>query len=65
LRGLLTGEAAGDNERLTVLISECDYLWAHFPDYAASRRPVIGDISFLKRLRMEIDPMLKLLVNVK
>jgi len=61
LRGLLTGEAAADNERLAVLINECDYLWAHFPDYAASRRPELSDISFLKRLRTEIDPMLKLL----
>jgi len=65
LRGLLTGEAVADNERLTVLIDECDYLWAHFPDCNASRRPAIGDISFLKRLRTEIDPMLRLLVNVK
>jgi len=61
LRGILTGEAAADNERLTVLIDECDYLWAHFPDYSASRRPAISDISFLKRLRTEIDPMIKLL----
>jgi len=61
LRRLLTGEAAADNERLTVLIDECDYLWAHFPDYSASRRPAIGDISFLKRLRTEIDPMMELL----
>jgi len=61
LRGLLTGEAAADNERLTVLIDECDYLWAHFPDCSASRRPAISDISFLKRLRTEIDPMINLL----
>jgi hypothetical protein len=61
LCGLLTGEAAADNERLNVLIDECNYLWAHFPDYAAGRRPELSDISFLKRLRMEIDPMLKLL----
>jgi hypothetical protein len=61
LRGLLTGEAAADNERVNELVSECDYLWAHFPDYNASRHPVINDISFLKRLRTEIDPMLKLL----
>jgi hypothetical protein len=62
LRGLLTGEAAADDERVNELIGECDYLWAHFPDYNASRRPAISDISFLKRLRTEIDPMLKLLV---
>jgi len=61
LRGLLTGEAAADDERLNDLIEECDYIWAHFPDYAGGRRPELGDISFLKRLRIEIDPMLKLL----
>jgi uncharacterized Rossmann fold enzyme len=60
LRSLLTGEAAADNERLVVLIDECDYLWAHFPDFAGGRRPELSDISFLKRLRTEIDPMLKI-----
>jgi len=63
LRALLTGEAAADNERLNVLIEECDYLWAHFPDYAGGRRPELSDISFLKRLRTEIDPMLKIMDN--
>jgi len=62
LRNLLTGEAAADNERLSTLIEECDYLWAHFPDYAGGKSPVVSDISFLKRVRSEIDPMLKLLV---
>jgi len=61
LRALLTGEATTDNERLSVLIDECDYLWAHFPDYAGGRRPELSDISFLKRLRTEIDPMLKIM----
>jgi len=61
LRALLTGETALDNERLNTLIEECDYLWAHFPDYAGGRRPAVNDISFLKRVRSEIDPMLKLL----
>jgi hypothetical protein len=61
LRDILTGETTADNERLTVLIDECDYLWAHFPDFAGGRRPELGDISFLKRLRAEIDPMQKLL----
>jgi len=61
LRGLLTGEIAADNGRLTVLIDECDFLWGHFPDYAGGRRPELSDISFLKRLRTEIDPMMKLL----
>jgi hypothetical protein len=61
LRALLTGEAEADNDRLSVLIDECDYVWGHFPDYAGGRHPAISDISFLKRLRTEIDPMLKLL----
>jgi hypothetical protein len=63
LRSLLTGEAAADNERLNVLIDECDYLWAHFPDFTGGRRPELSDISFLKRLRTEIDPMLKILIK--
>ena len=60
LRGILTGEAAADKERLGVLTGECDYLWAHFPDYAGGRTPDITDISFLNRMRVEIDIMLKL-----
>jgi hypothetical protein len=65
LRNILTGETAADQKRLNVLIDECDYLWAHFPDYAGGdRRPELGDISFLKRVRVEIDPMLKLLQRV-
>ena len=70
LRDMLTGAAAADLPRLNLLIDECDYLWAHFPDYAAAggRRPGEAEIagaspeavSFLKRLRAEIDPFLKL-----
>jgi len=68
LRGILTGENAGQG-RLNVLIDECDYLWAHFPDYSGGRRPPLAEIasgndnalSFLKRVRAEIDPMLALL----
>ena len=69
LRNILTGEAAADYQTLEVLVNECDYLWTHFPDYAAAgRRPGIAELeagspavlSFLKRLRAEIDPFLKL-----
>jgi len=67
LRNMLTGESVMDYEALAVLIDECDYLWAHFPDYAAAeRRPDKAELesgaalSFLKRLRVEIDPFLKL-----
>ncbi|MDR2717709.1 MAG: DUF115 domain-containing protein [Treponema sp.] len=68
LLNMLTGESAMDYNALAALIDECDYLWAHFPDYAAAdRRPGKAElesgaaISFLKRLRVEIDPFLKLL----
>ncbi|MDR0456688.1 MAG: DUF115 domain-containing protein [Treponema sp.] len=67
LRNMLTGESAMNYDTLAALVNECDYLWAHFPDYAAAdRRPGKAElesgnaISFLKRLRVEIDPFLKL-----
>ncbi|MCL2441745.1 MAG: DUF115 domain-containing protein [Treponema sp.] len=67
LRNILSGEAAMNTERLGELITECDYLWAHFPDYAggfeSGNNPNINDVSFLKRVRIEIDMMLKLLVS--
>jgi hypothetical protein len=60
LRRILTGETG--NARLEALLDECDYLWAHFPDCAETggRRPGAGNISFLKRVRFEIGPFLKL-----
>ena len=65
LRDILTGKAAGKQSLLGTLIDECDYLWAHFPDLAGGQFRAKGsditDISFLKRLRMEIDPALVLL----
>ena len=64
LRSILTGEEAAEEERLNVLVDECDYLWGHFPDYSLGRRADLGDVSFLKRLRAEIDPMLALIERV-
>ena len=61
LRCFLTGEEEADKERFNVLVKECDYLWAHFPDYAGGRAPDIKDISFLNRFRAELDPMIKLI----
>jgi len=60
LRDILTGAAEMDKERLSVLIDECDYLWAHFPDCLRGRKPDSQDVSFLKRVRAEIDFMVKL-----
>ena len=66
LRSMLTGESLMDNNILVTLINECDYLWAHFPDYAASDfcpdtafLNTAAGLSFLKRVRVEIDPFLK------
>jgi hypothetical protein len=49
-------------EKLDTLLDELDYLWAHFPDCAAKTggRPPVSDTGFLKRVRTEIDPCLKL-----
>ncbi|MDR2596253.1 MAG: hypothetical protein LBC76_02920, partial [Treponema sp.] len=67
LRNILTGEAEPDQMRLSSLIEECDYLYAHFPDFAGGLKPALEEgstsqntMSFLKRLRAEIDPMIKL-----
>jgi hypothetical protein len=66
LKNILTGEEAADQGRLNTLVDECDYLWAHFPDYSGGGRPDLGEsspaaLSFLKRLRTEIEPALALL----
>jgi hypothetical protein len=69
LRAILLGEASA--APLDSLIDECDYLWAHFPDYAGTggNRPGKREIaeassaalSFLKRIRAELDPALALI----
>jgi hypothetical protein len=58
LREILQGKGAP--EELERLLDFCDYIWAHFPECAAAggRRP--SDISFLKRVRTEIEPFMKL-----
>jgi hypothetical protein len=62
LRGILKGEIAVEADKTEYLLDTCDYLWAHFPDCAGAggRRPAGTDLSFLKRVRTEIDPFLKL-----
>jgi hypothetical protein len=67
LLSILTGEKQGTGEKLEALLDFCDYLWAHFPDCAGAggRRPPATDISFLKRVRAEIEPFLSLFNRVK
>jgi hypothetical protein len=66
LRDILSGGAAGpeavSGEELETMLDKADYLWAHFPECAGAggRRPAAADISFLKRVRMEIDPFIRL-----
>jgi len=62
LRAILSGEAPAAAGELDRLLDYCDYLWAHFPECAAAgrRRPGTDDISFLKRVRAELDYFIKL-----
>lgn len=58
LKQALTGEIPLEPADLGGLLLELDYLWAHFPEYAGTgggREPA-ADVSFLKRVRTEIDP---------
>jgi predicted nuclease with RNAse H fold len=66
LRDLLSGETTGPQNELWGLLDDLDYLWAHFPEYAGTgkRPPPSLDISFLKRVRAEIDLFLKLWNNL-
>jgi hypothetical protein len=63
LRDLLTGKLPAGTGEIDRLLDYCDYLWAHFPDCAGTggRRAPAADISFLKRVRTEIDPFLAIL----
>jgi hypothetical protein len=62
LRDILIGKAALEASETEALLDFCDYLWAHFPECAAAggSRPPSTDLSFLKRVRAEIDAFLKL-----
>ena len=62
LKEMLTGKGPPNDMRLEELLDTCDYLWAHFPDCAGAggRRPAASDLGFLKRVRTEIEPFIKL-----
>ncbi|MDR1148242.1 MAG: DUF115 domain-containing protein [Spirochaetaceae bacterium] len=59
LLSILKGETGA--ARLDFLLDAASYLWAHFPDCAGAggARPPAGDIGFLKRVRVEIEPFIK------
>ena len=62
LKNMLTRRIPAEPERLSLLLDSADYLWAHFPDCAGAggRRPALTDLGFLKRVRTEIEPFIKL-----
>jgi hypothetical protein len=62
LRSMLTGELPANPGRLDSLLDSLDYLWAHLPVCAGRDgvRPPASDIAFLKMVRAETDPFLKL-----
>ena len=62
LRDMLSGKELAEGKHLDELLDYANYLWAHFPDCAGrgGRRPPATDLSFLKRVRTEIDPFLEL-----
>jgi hypothetical protein len=63
LRDILGGKASAAPGEVDELVERCDYLWAHFPECAGAggRRPPLTDLSFMKRLRTEIEPFMKAL----
>jgi hypothetical protein len=70
LRSYLSGAASAPTGRLEELLVSLDFLWAHFPDYPGgakenaakiAKKPLSADQSFLKRVRVEIDPFLAIL----
>jgi hypothetical protein len=62
LRDVLTGAAGVPAAPLEERLDKADYLWTHFPECAGAegRHPPAEDISFLKRVRAEIDPFIAL-----
>ncbi len=61
LKDMLTRAVPPEPDKLEALLDTTDYLWAHFPECAGTgrRHPSVTDLSFLKRIRAEIDPFLK------
>jgi hypothetical protein len=60
IRRVLSGEEKAPSADLQTLLDSNDFLFAHYPDYAGTNnRANIEDLSFLKRIRAEIDAFIK------
>jgi hypothetical protein len=62
LRDILSGASGIPCVHLEEGLDAADYLWAHFPECAGAEglRPPVENLSFLKRVRAEIDPLIAL-----
>jgi hypothetical protein len=60
IRRILTGAEKASSDDLRTLINNNDFLFAHYPDYAGTNNGAnIEDLSFLKRIRAELDAFIK------
>jgi hypothetical protein len=60
IRNILSGQEKASGAELAALLDQNDFLFAHYPDYAGTRKPAnIEDLSFLKRIRAEIDAFIQ------
>jgi hypothetical protein len=60
IRRILTGAEKASGDDLRTLINNNDFLFAHYPDYAGTNNGAnIEDLSFLKRIRAELDAFIK------
>lgn len=57
LKNMLIGEKKFDKDEVSSIIKTSDYLYSHFPDSTIN----VMDISFLKRIRIEIDVFSKII----
>ena len=54
---MLIGVEAFDEMRFSSILKTSDYLYSHFPDFSFNRL----EISFLKRIRIEIEAFYKII----
>ena len=64
LKKMLVGDIPFDSDIAYNIIKESNYLYIHFPDCIDFSALKIQDISFLKRIRIELEFFLKIIKNV-
>ena len=61
LKKMLTGDMPFDLDIASNILKSSNYLYIHFPDYTDFSTLKIQDISFLKRIRIELEFFLKII----